>query len=90
MPRAYQTQGVSFSPQQLAAARARAESLGLGFSQYVQVLIQNDVLLRRPLRILSAEDAASELQAELLAKHTAKLLESAPLAPPISSKKKAG
>lgn len=71
--REYVTQSISFSPSQLAAARARADSLGLSLSQYVQVLVMNDILLRRPLRILSAEDVDSELQQVLLAKRTAAL-----------------
>lgn len=82
MPREYVTQSVSFSPQQLAAAKARAESLGLGFSQYVQVLVSNDVLLRRPLRILTNESDAA-LDEAMLAKRTQEF--TAPPPPPPAS-----
>lgn len=64
MARENVTQSISFSPAQLAVAKVRAESLGLSISKYIQVLVTNDILLRRPLRILSEEDVAGVLREE--------------------------
>lgn len=51
MPRKSETKGVSLTPKLRNQATARAESLGLGFSTYVQTLIRRDLLDGGPLWI---------------------------------------
>lgn len=49
MPRINKTAGVSITPEMKEAAIARAESLGMSFSNYVQTLVRNDLINRGAL-----------------------------------------
>lgn len=55
--RYYLNQSVSFPPDMLAAAKRRAESLGLSFSTYVQKCVERDLAERGPIVFREYADA---------------------------------
>lgn len=59
MPRTHTTTGVSMTAEMRDAVRARAESLQLSVSSYVQRLILADLKTRQPLLV---EEAPAELR----------------------------
>lgn len=62
--RTFVTQSISFHPELLARAKARAERLGLPFSTYVQKCLERDLLARDPIVFEERSSAAELMVAE--------------------------